>query len=208
MARAIVYLDGFNLYYGALKGTPYKWLDVEALARRLVPTDQLVAVRYFTARVRPRPDDPQQPQRQQVYLRALETLPLVSIHLGHYLSHPTRMPLAHPLPGGPKTVEVIRTEEKGSDVNLATHLLLDAFRGHCDKAVVVTNDSDLQEPIRVAEDELGVGVVIVNPHPPLRRSLALRASGLRQLRRPALVACQLPTNLRDARGEIHKPTTW
>ena len=62
--RTYVYVDGFNLYYNALKGTPYKWLDVEALARRLVPTDQLVAVRYFTARVRPRPDDPQQPQRQ------------------------------------------------------------------------------------------------------------------------------------------------
>ena len=61
MARAAVYIDGFNLYYGALKGTPYKWLDVEALARKLAPTDQLVAVRYFTARVRPQPNDPQQP---------------------------------------------------------------------------------------------------------------------------------------------------
>jgi hypothetical protein len=57
MARAAVYIDGFNLYYGALKGTQYKWLDVEALARRLAPTDQLVAVRYFTARVRPQPND-------------------------------------------------------------------------------------------------------------------------------------------------------
>jgi uncharacterized LabA/DUF88 family protein len=142
MARAAVYIDGFNLYYGALKGTPYKWLDVEALARKLAPTDQLVAVRYFTARVRPQPNDPRQPQRQQAYLRALDTLPLVTVHFGHYLSHPTRMPLANPSPGGTRTVEVIKTEEKGSDVNLATYLLLDAFRDRCDKAVVVTNDSD------------------------------------------------------------------
>ena len=209
MSRAIVYIDGFNLYYGALKGTPYKWLDVVALARRLVPNDRLAAVRYFTARVRPQPSDLQRPQRQQAYLRALGTLPLVTIHLGHYLSHVTRMPLANPRPGSRRMVEVIKTEEKGSDVNLATYLLLDAFRGRCDKAVVVTNDSDLREPIRVAEDELGVEVVIVNPHPPLRRSLALRASAMRQLRPATVAACQLPPKLTDAQGRIiHKPPTW
>jgi uncharacterized LabA/DUF88 family protein len=200
MSRTIVYIDGFNLYYGALKGTPYKWLDIEALARRLAPRDQLVAVRYFTARVRPQRSDPQQPQRQQAYLRALGTLPTVTIHFGHYLSHATRMPLAHPRRGEARTVEVIKTEEKGSDVNLATCLLLDAFRGRCDKAVVVTNDSDLQEPIRVAEEELGLGVVIVNPHPRLRRSLALRASAMRQLREATVAACQLPLTLTDADG--------
>jgi uncharacterized LabA/DUF88 family protein len=209
MSRAIVYIDGFNLYYGALKGTAHKWLDVVALARRLAPNDRLVAVRYFTARVRPQPSDPQQPQRQQAYLRALGTLPLVTIHLGHYLSHVTRMPLANPRPGGARTVEVIKTEEKGSDVNLATYLLLDAFRNRCDKAVVVTNDSDLQEPIRVAEVDLGVEVVIVNPHPPLRRSLALQASAMRQLRAATVAACQLPSTVIDAQGrKIHKPPTW
>lgn len=209
MSTAIAYIDGFNLYYGALKGTPYKWLDVVALARRLVPNDHLVAVRYFTARVRPQLNDPQQPQRQQAYLRALDTLPLVTVHLGHYLSHATRMPLANPRPGGARTVEVIKTEEKGSDVNLATYLLLDAFRGRCEKSIVVTNDSDLQEPIRVAEQELGVEVVIVNPHPPLRRSLALQASAMRQLRAATVAACQLPPTLNDARSRtIRKPPTW
>lgn len=57
-ARAIVYVDGFNLYFGALKGTPYKWLDLDALARRLAPNDDIVAVRYFTARVTTRRSDP------------------------------------------------------------------------------------------------------------------------------------------------------
>jgi uncharacterized LabA/DUF88 family protein len=159
--------------------------------------------------VRPQPNDPQQPQRQQAYLRALDTLPLVTVHFGHYPSHPTRMPLANPSPRGARTVEVIKTEEKGSDVNLATYLLLDAFRDRCDKAVVVTNDSDLREPIRVAESELGVQVVIVNPHPPLRRSLALRASAMRQLRVPTIAACQLPPALTDVQGRtIRKPPTW
>jgi uncharacterized LabA/DUF88 family protein len=204
----IVYFDGFNLYYGALKGTPFKWLDLAALSRRLLPNDEVVAIRYFTALVSARPDDLQQPQRQQAYLRALRTIPGLSIHLGHYLTHAVRMPLAAPLPGGPRTVEVIRTEEKGSDVNLATYLLLDAFQGRCDTAVVVSNDSDLQEPIVVAERELGIKIGVVNPHPARRRSRALRSSFFKQLRPSVLPNCQLPPVLKDAQGEIRKPESW
>lgn len=204
----IVYIDGFNLYYGALKGTPHKWLDLAALSRRLLPKDQIVAIRYFTALVAARQGDPQQPQRQQAYLRALRTIPGFTVHLGHYLTHSVRMPLANPLPMGPRTVEVVRTEEKGSDVNLATYLLLDAFQGRCDTAVVISNDSDLQEPIRVAEQQLGVRVGIVNPHPAARRSRALRSSFFKQLRPSVLASCQLPTVLKDDRGEIRKPPSW
>ena|SRR6266508_2276507 len=204
----IVYVDGFNLYYGALKGTPYKWLDIHALSRRLLPNDHIVTIRYFTAMVAARPGDPRQPQRQQAYLRALRTLPGVAIHLGHYLTHPARMALVDPPANGPRTVEVMRSEEKGSDVNIATYLLLDAFQGRCDTAVVVSNDSDLREPIRVAEQELGVKVGIVNPHPAARRSRALRASFFKQLRPSVLASCQLPPVLKDAQGEIRKPATW
>jgi hypothetical protein len=65
--RAIAYVDGFNLYYGALKDGPHRWLDVAELSRRLLqPSQKIVAVRYFSARVQPRPGNPQQTQRQQV----------------------------------------------------------------------------------------------------------------------------------------------
>jgi hypothetical protein len=89
-----------------------------------------------------------------VYLRALATMPHVSVHLGHVLTSNVRMPLVAPPPGGPRIVEVIKTEEKGSDVNLATCLLADAFRRDCQASVVITNDSDLAEPIRVVRHEL------------------------------------------------------
>lgn len=115
-----VYVDGFNLYYGSLKGTPYKWLDLSALCTVLLPKDQVHRIRYFTAHVSARPHDPQQPVRQQTYLRALETLPGLTVHLGHYLVSYPRMPLRHPPATGPRTVEVVKSEEKGSDVNLAT----------------------------------------------------------------------------------------
>jgi NYN domain len=65
---------------------------------------------------------------------------------------------------------VIKTEENGSDVNLATYLLLDAFKKHCQAAVVISNDSDLKEPITVAQRELGLTVGIINPHPPQREA--------------------------------------
>lgn len=199
-----VYVDAFNLYYGCLKGTPYRWLDLGALCRRLLPRDEIGRIRYFTATVSARPDNRGAPQRQQVYLRALATIPDLSIHYGHYLSHITRMPLVRRRSGGPRTVEVVKTEEKGSDVNLATYLLLDAFKGECEVAVVISNDSDLKLPIEVAQAELGLSVGVVNPHPPARRSRALQPTFFKQIRSSAL-ATQFPAVLTDSRGEIRKP---
>ena len=203
-----VYVDAFNLYYGCLKGTSYRWLDLGALCRRLLPKDRVNRIRYFTATVSARPDNPDAPQRQQVYLRALETIPGLSIHYGHYLSHVTRMPLARPRPGGARTVEVVKTEEKGSEVNLATFLLVDAFTRDCNVAVVISNDSDLKLPIEVVQRELGLRVGVVNPHPPARRSRALQPTFFKQLRTSTLAACQFAPVLTDAKGEIHKPAGW
>ncbi len=200
-----VYVDGFNLYYGCLKGSPYKWLDLSVLARALLPGEDVNRIRCFTAIVSARPGDPDQPQRQQVYLRALKTIPRPSVHMGHYLSHSTRMPLAHPLSGGPTTVEVIKTEEKGSDVNLATYLLLDAFERDCDAALVISNDSDLKEPISVAQSVLGLTVGIANPHPARRRSRALRPTFFKQIRESALRSSQFLPILQDEKGETRKP---
>jgi hypothetical protein len=183
-----VYVDAFNLYYACLNGTQYRWLDLGALCRRLLPKGEIKRVRSFTATVSARHDNPHAPQRQQVYLRALETIPEVSIHYGHYLSHVTRMPLARPRPGV-RTVEVVKTEEKGSDVDLATFLLLDAFKRDCQVAVVISNDSDLELP-------------------PARRSRAPQPTFFKQIRTSALAACQFPPVLRDARGEIRKPARW
>lgn len=60
-----VYVDAFNLYYGALKGTPYKWLDLQALCRVMIPRNTVIGIKYFTARVQPRVNDPDQPTRHR-----------------------------------------------------------------------------------------------------------------------------------------------
>ena len=118
------------------------------------------------------------------------------------------MPLAKPRPGGARTVAVVKTEEKGSDVNLATFLLLEAFQHDCDVAVVISNDSDLKLPVEVAQKELSIKVGVVNPHPAARRSRALKPTFFKQLRVSALAASQFAPMLTDANGQIHKPATW
>lgn len=209
MNRTNVYIDGFNLFYGALKGRQYKWLDLEALCRHLLPKDSVNRIRYFTAKVSARPDDLQLPVRQDAYLRALSTLPAVSVHLGEFYVRVTRAPLAHPPAAGPRTVEIIKTEEKGSDVSLATYLMLDACRGDCDTAVLITNDSDLREPLRIVRDELGLTTGVINPHPAARRSRALQATFFKQLRPSALASSQLPSQITDSAGrKINKPIGW
>jgi hypothetical protein len=157
--KANVYVDGFNLYYGlkyySKRGRQYKWLDLAAFCQRILPRDTVDRIHYFTALVVPPPWDPLMGQRQQTYLRALQTLPSVSIHYGRFLQTYPRMPLRYPPAGTPTTVEVIKWEEKGSDVNLATVMLCEAFAGDYELAVIISNDSDLVMPIEVVRKQLG-----------------------------------------------------
>ena len=141
--HANVYVDAFNLYYRALKGTPHRWLDLRALSLRLLGSAfTLHRIRYFTALIRSGKVDPQKRLRQQIYLRALQTIPELEVHLGHYASNTVRMPLASSQPGKRSLVKVIRTEEKGSDANLAAYLTRDAAKRDGHAAFVITGDSD------------------------------------------------------------------
>lgn len=207
--RTNVYIDGFNLYYGLLRGTSYKWLDLEALCRRMLPGHEIQRIRYCTAQVVARPGEPDTVSRQQAYLRAVATLPAVSIHLGHFLTKVVRMPLAHPAPGGPRTVEVVKTEEKGSDVNLATYLMADACRADAEAFVLITNDSDLMEPVRMVRHELGKVVGLLNPQPRQSRALLrCRPTFAKQIRRGVASVSQLPSELEDKHGVIVRPEAW
>jgi hypothetical protein len=204
--RVIVYVDGFNLYYGALKGTPYKWLDLGSLCQTLLPDDTIIAIKYYTARVSARPGNLTAPTDQQMYLRALRTIPNLSITYGHFLTHSVRMTLTDVFP--PQKVWVDKTEEKGSDVNLAAHLVRDACTKQFDTAAIITNDSDLAEPVRIVRHEFGLPVGVLSPRP--RHSAELRrvATFLKRIRQAQLVSCQFPVSLTDTHGTFHKPASW
>lgn len=207
--KLALYVDGFNLYFRLLRGqTGTKWLDLCQLARRLFPNDELVIVRYFTARIKAL-GDPDAPQRQLIYLRALATLPEVAVTFGYFQLMEKPRYLATPVEGLPASVRVILPEEKGSDVNLATHLLADGFRGLYEKAAVITNDADLKEPIRVVEHELGLPVTLVHPSPaPAGELRKANPSGLLKLSRSTVRQCQFPEVLEDGMGQFRKPPTW
>jgi NYN domain len=171
-----VYIDGFNLYYGCLRGSPYKWLDLGKLCAMLLPGNEIHRIRYFTARIQARPQDPDGPNRQDTYLAALGSVPNLTVHYGHFLASQTKAMLVNPpAPPASPIVWVHKMEEKGSDVNLATWMLTDAFEDECELAVLVTNDSDLAEPMKVVAERYGRSAGLINPHPRRASSRALAA---------------------------------
>lgn len=206
MAKVNVYIDGFNLYYGAVKSSPFKWLDLAALCQRMLPGDHIQTIKYFTAVLSARPGDPDLPTRQQIYLRALRTIPNLSIVYGHFLTHSCRMVLTGTNP--PKKVWVDKTEEKGSDVNIATRLLADAFHKRFEVGVLLTNDSDLLEPVRVVRHDIGLPIGILNPHQHHSKVLVAEATFMKRIRQSDVAACQFAPTLTDAKGQFHKPATW
>lgn len=213
---ANIYIDGFNLYRRLLQRHPQdKWLDLEALAEYVLPDYEVNRVRYFTAIIKPLPGaDPQSPQRQQAYLRALATLPRTSVHLGKFRIDPRIMPV-HPTEfdadGKSVTAKVKKTEEKGSDVALASYLLLDAFNDEADLYVVSTNDSDLVMPMRMVSDDLQRATGLLSPLEPKRASNELKQTNPRihrQITIEALAACQLPDVIVDSKGKVQRPPKW
>ena len=204
------YIDGFNLYYRALRNTPFRWLDLRKLAEMLFPNDDIRRICYFTALLNERPDNSGQPWRQLTYLRALETLPGFEIHYGTFRPRVKTRRLAEPIPGRPEYVRIMDSEEKGTDVNLGTRLLVDGFTNVYQQAVIVSNDSDLASPMRYVRDELGLKVTVVNPdnNNYTHRDLEDAATYVKRLRKSHLRRSQFPPTVADAQGRITKPAGW
>ncbi|MGN7189051.1 NYN domain-containing protein [Microbacterium enclense] len=213
---AIVYVDGFNLYRRCLERYPEaRWLDLPALMDELLPQHTVRHVHYFTALIRAGAgDDPKGPIRQQTYIRALESTGRVTTHYGAYRIDRRLMP-KHPAEVGADgalvRVAVRKTEEKGSDVNLAVRMLVDAHRRQADLYCMLTNDSDQVTTVRTLQEEVGVDVGWISPMPTLRQSKALQRT------EPFFVACvtpeallsnQLPDTVAHGRQTLRRPATW
>lgn len=233
-----VYVDGMNLFYGALKGTSDKWLDLRAFVHLLVPDDEIVAIHYFTARVRSRPGQDDAAQLQSIYLRALRYAGGVTIHEGNMVHRARRKSLDDRAAARgdlfvpafrPRVVfewmwrdslrrrgqrrtglaTVMIEEEKRTDVNIAVQMVEDSARGLVDKILLVSNDSDLTEAV-LATERFGVPVGIVNPHR-TRTSHHLTGSASFEivLRRTALTRCQFPNVVNGPNGRsVRRPTQW
>lgn len=156
--RTAIYIDGYNLYYGRLRDTQYKWLDVVALfsqiTRSIEPHSQIISVKFFTAPALPKFSRHREEsmRAQNDYHRALEAKypdkfeKVLGSHV--YEKDGTKMPLY--IEGSPfdkdNTVQVWRLVEKKTDVNLALSMYLDVNRGSLDQVVLISNDTDT-EPV-------------------------------------------------------------
>jgi len=212
--KTSAYIDGFNLYYGCYKNVPgyraFKWLDLRGLCEALLPNAQIHRVHYFTAMVAATPANPAAPIRQETFIRALRTTPQLYVHLGKLQPVIRKGTPLDVQPGGSTLPARFSTwEEKGSDVNLATRLLTDAMDEDFEQALVISNDSDLMEPIRVVKQKFNLPIVVVSPYPTLTLKLRRASSSWAVLDKSLLAACQLPQALVDKMGRaITKPAVW
>lgn len=216
MKRVIAYIDGYNLYYGLIKGTSYKWLDLVALARSFLRPDQeLVAVKYFTAPIKTHPHDLAALDRQKVYLQALSKCPLVEVIQGFYAKHKTLAPAVEAKCRACDVVTdgyvpVIKLEEKRSDVNFAISVLLDAFNDAADSFFLFTGDSDQIGTVETVRGKFGKRVCIFNPHEAYSVNLKNAASYYQNIPRDLPARCQLPDAIPvGTHGNvIRRPAAW
>ena len=205
--RTIVYIDGFNLYYGAVRGSAFKWLNLQRFFLLLRPHDNIVKVHYFTALV----EGPTKPN-QEIYLRALGTLPLVNIVLGKFKTKQVRCSNSACTFAGDRFFPV--PEEKRTDVNIAVFLLDDAYQNQCDHSIVVSGDSDLVPAIsllKVRFPKKRVTVYVPSRNPMRGAAVELRSVADRHRTLPLnlLPFSQFSNPLPDgAGGLLHKPASW
>jgi uncharacterized LabA/DUF88 family protein len=189
--RAIVYVDGSNLYFGTLAQSPYRWLDLDRFARLLRPHDDVRRVKYFTARV----FGPTQPN-QEAYLKALSTRPSVDVILGNF-KNKTVVCSNTRCPGGTKSLRRFDTrEEKRTDVNIALHMLDDMYQGSCDSFVLISGDSDLVPAIELVLDRMPTAKVSVYIPVPTNSTQGDRDRSYKmELRNVATSVSKLPNQL-------------
>lgn len=102
-------------------------------------------------------------------------------------------------------------EEKRTDVDIASNLLMDCFLNLFNKAVVISNDGDLASPIAMVRDKFHKTIGVVNPHDRSKVSGGLiKASSFnfRKINKKLLANSQFPTTLTDAKGSFTKPSSW
>jgi uncharacterized LabA/DUF88 family protein len=228
--RVTLFVDGFNYYYGLFRGAPIrchprsKWANPvllgQAICRQIGVDGIIRQVHYCSAPSLPGPNDPGQATRQQHYFLALSGIPEITVTLGRHFEKPKSVRAIDPVTGnatGPAIKAMVR-EEKGSDVNLASFLVRDAAQDRFDVAIVLSNDSDLANAVRIAREDFGKEVVVVSPQVNHRDrrgrrrvsyDLARAASRSLVLDHNLLSNCRLPDPYPDADGNlIHCPAEW
>lgn len=217
--KTIVFIDGYNLYYGLVRRTPYKWLDIVRLFQEhiLLPETELLEVRYYTAPVLGSLcDDPASPQRQRQYLQALRKLypKNLVISEGKLIKSTPMLRLAEPIPAAPEltTAKVITLTEKKTDVNIASDMLSAAFLGQCEQVVLCSNDSDMEGALKAIRQHcptvrVGLAPPVASPEQRyICKELQALSHWLKIPKAEAMEQAQLPDKIPGT--SITKPDSW
>ena len=218
MKKTIVYVDGGNLYFGLARRVGVKWLDLVALAKKLVNDDhEIVKVVYFASRVIDKSDDHHKSARQDKYFDALRNRLPVEIVEGRYKEQKEKSYPASEgcqscnqrLPDG--RVRVFRITEKLTDVNIAVRLLSDAYERSADSFVLITGDSDLAPVVKTVRYRIGLPVLVFNPQQSICNDLRQYATYYRNIEPSVVADCRLPDSFSalDGSGRVIRcPDTW
>ena len=212
-SRTIVYIDGFNLYY-RVKHTPYKWLNLQKLSEIYLNLEKhdIIKIKYFTALVKGTLEDHFNITRQHIYLRALRTLPNLEIIFGHFKKRQiTGISLRYE--DGQyieenKLSSVSKWEEKESDVNIASHIIADAYEDEYDCAVLMSNDTDLKNPLVYVKKRLKKQIGIISPRRNIHMELINTCDFRKAITNKGLEQCQFPEKMKDTKGEFYCPPKW
>ncbi|MDQ3779786.1 MAG: NYN domain-containing protein [Chloroflexota bacterium] len=210
-----VYIDGFNFYYGLFKNkrryhqlpAHYKWLDLLKLSQAIAPDTTIAWIGYFTAYVKQVPRDPDQHLRQRAYIEALRTLTNLEVIPGNF-QPTTKWGVPHQsISTQPMKFDTF--EEKGSDVNLAVRLVWDAAQDAFSEAVVISNDSDLREAVRIVTQEARKPVRVVSPDVSVNNALKAVATRAAPLDVRLFKRCLFAETLTNSDGVIiSRPSAW
>ena len=227
--KTCIYIDGFNLYYSRLKGTPFKWLDIVSLFCDQIlsaqdPSAEVVAVKFFTAPIKAsyaRHGEASEHAQTQNHRALLAKHPsLVQIIKGFHVFEPTSLPLHEEgvAASKDKAARVWLIEEKQSDVNIALHAYRDAVRGTCGQILVCCNDSDMEPALRmIRADAPGVIIGLVMPLAensknagkfPNKRLTELAHWVRHYIRDDELTKSQLADNIQTRKRPASKPPHW
>lgn len=227
--KTIIYVDGYNLFYGCLKHTPYKWLDLYKLFSNYIlkaqsPHSSVEIIKYFTAPIKAKvATHGQEAQKaQDTYHRALEKLypEKIEIIKGYYSLERANLLRHRQPPDKSDRVAVWRLEEKQTDVNIVLQVYRDVLQEVCEQIVIVSNDTDLEPVLQIVRDDFGnrvdVGVVIPVPKPEKgrhRRPANARLSKYCDWTRhyilgDELEGSQLPNPIPTRKKPIIRPDYW
>lgn len=224
--NTIIYVDGYNLFYGCLKNSSYKWLDlnkllVEHIVHAQEPSSIVTEIKFFTADIKAKVASNGQlaTQAQQAYHRALMQLypNVIRVIKGFYSLEKAKLPVFKEPPDKRDSVDVWKLEEKETDVNIALTAYRDVVKGHVQQIIFVSNDTDLSPALKAIREDFGntikIGVIIPirqkDKGRPANAKLSIYADWTRKsISSNELSASQLPALIPTRKKPIKKPAYW